>query len=319
MNDLLIQPAPDTNAPTAIMIMGPTASGKTDLAVEMLQQYPCDIISVDSALVYRSMDIGTAKPSAEVLQQAPHRLIDILDPSESYSAAEFRRDALQHMQAITEAGRIPLLVGGTMLYYRALQEGLSELPGADSQVRESIETAAREQGWDAMHQRLAQVDPASALRIHPNDPQRIQRALEVYETTGTSLSDYWSQQEPYQLPWRVIKIALMPDDREILRQRIAVRFDAMLAQGFEAEVQGLMDRGDLNLDMPSMRCVGYRQVWQYLEGQMEREEMVFRGVTATRQLAKRQLTWLRKERNCNYFVSDLQNYAKILKILKNSL
>lgn len=319
MNDLLIQSAPDADAPTAIFIMGPTASGKTDLAVELVQQFPCDIISVDSALVYRGMDIGTAKPAPEVLQQAPHGLVDIIDPAESYSAAEFRRDALAAMQAITDAGRIPLLVGGTMLYYRALQEGLSELPGADPEVRRAIEQAAKEQGWEAMHRRLAGVDPVAAQRIHPNDPQRIQRALEVYETTGMSLTEYWRRQEPYRLPWRVIKIALVPDDREVLRERIAVRFQQMLAQGFEAEVQGLMDRGDLNLDMPSMRCVGYRQVWQYLEGLLERDDMVFRGITATRQLAKRQLTWLRKERQCNYFVSDRKIYVKILKILKNSL
>lgn len=308
-----------SNAPTAVFIMGPTASGKTALAVECVKALPCDIISVDSALVYRGMDIGTAKPDAETLRIAPHRLINLIDPAEAYSAAQFRQDALREIADIASHGRIPLLVGGTMLYFRALQQGLSALPSAEPEVRERLEQEAAQQGWAYMHQRLAQVDPASAARIHPNDPQRIQRALEVYETTGQAMSELWQQQDEQPLPYNVIKIALLPADREVLRERIALRFRQMLELGLVDEVRALRARGDLNLAMPSMRSVGYRQVWEYLDGMLSYEDMVEKGIIATRQLAKRQLTWLRKEPKCNVYDINPLNYAEILKNLKNSL
>jgi tRNA dimethylallyltransferase len=308
-----------SNAPKAVFIMGPTCSGKTALAVECVKQLPCDIISVDSALVYRSMDIGTAKPDAETLRLAPHRLINLIEPDQAYSAAQFREDALRDMADITARGRIPLLVGGTMLYFRALQQGLSELPAAEPELRQRLEQEAAQHGWSHMHQRLAQVDPASAARIHPNDPQRIQRALEVYESTGQALSELWQQQESSPLPYDVIKIALLPANRDVLRERIAQRFRQMLELGLVDEVRALRARGDLNLAMPSMRSVGYRQVWEYLDGALTYETMVEKGITATRQLAKRQLTWLRKEPNCNVFDINPLNFAEILKNLKNSL
>ena len=319
MKNLIIQPAAQSDAPTAIFIMGPTASGKTDLAVECVKQLPCDIISVDSALVYKGMEIGTAKPDAETLKQAPHRLINLIDPAQSYSAAEFRYDALREMADILSQGRIPVLAGGTMLYYKALQEGLSALPSASPEVREKLEALAREQGWEFMHQRLAEVDPVSAQRIHPNDPQRIQRALEVYEITGKPLTEFWQQQQVQNLPYNLIKIALMPENREQLRQRIALRFHQMLELGFIDEVIKLKSRGDLNLDMPSMRCVGYRQVWEYLENKMDYEQMVEKGIIATRQLAKRQMTWLRKEQMSNFFDINPGNFQEIMKNLKKSL
>lgn len=319
MKNLTIQFADIPDAPTAIFIMGPTASGKTDLAVECVKQLPCDIISVDSALVYKGMVIGTAKPDAETLKQAPHRLINLIDPAQSYSSAEFRGDALREMADIVSQGRIPLLVGGTMLYYKALQEGLSALPSASPEVRERLEAKAREQGWEVMHQWLAEVDPVSAQRIHPNDPQRIQRALEVYQITGKPLTEFWQQQQVQKLPYNLIKIALMPENREQLRQRIALRFHQMLELGFIDEVIRLKSRGDLNLDMPSMRCVGYRQVWEYLENKMDFEQMVEKGIIATRQLAKRQMTWLRKEQMSNFFDINLGNFQEIMKNLKKSL
>ena len=319
MKNLIIQPAAQSDAPTAIFIMGPTASGKTDLAVECVKQLPCDIISVDSALVYKGMEIGTAKPDAETLKQAPHRLINLIDPAQSYSAAEFRDDALREMADIVSQGRIPVLAGGTMLYYKALQEGLSALPSASPEVREKLEALACEQGWEFMHQRLAEVDPVSAQRIHPNDPQRIQRALEVYEITGKPLTEFWQQQQVQNLPYNLIKIALMPENREQLRQRIALRFHQMLELGFIDEVIKLKSRGDLNLDMPSMRCVGYRQVWEYLENKMDYEQMVEKGIIATRQLAKRQMTWLRKEQMSNFFDINPGNFQEIMKNLKKSL
>lgn len=319
MTKLIIQPAPQADAPTAIFIMGPTASGKTELAVECVKQLPCDIISVDSALVYREMDIGTAKPDAETLKLAPHRLINLIDPAQSYSAAQFRDDALREMADIVSQGRIPLLVGGTMLYFKALQEGLSILPSASPEVREKLETMGRELGWGAMHQWLVEVDPISAQRIHPNDPQRIQRALEVYEITGKTLTEFWQQQHVQNLPYNRIKIALVPEDRELLRQRISQRFHKMLELGFIDEVNKLKSRGDLNLDMPSMRCVGYRQAWEYLENKTNFDEMVEKGIIATRQLAKRQMTWLRKEQMGNFFDIKPGNYPEIMKKLKYSL
>lgn len=295
--------------------MGPTASGKTDLALALAERLPCDIISVDSALVYRGMDIGTAKPDAEVLKRFPHRLIDILDPAESYSAAQFRQDALREMQTITEAGRIPLLVGGTMLYFRALTEGLSVLPPADPAVRARLESEAANRGWQWMHQRLAEVDPGSAARIHPNDPQRLQRALEVYEITGKSMSELIAKPGE-TLMYQPLKLVLAPGNRELLRERIAVRFRQMLAQGLVAEVEGLYQRADLTPDLPSIRCVGYRQVWEYLQGKMDAASMEERAIIATRQLAKRQFTWLRKEKEGHWIDSQNENVlARALKCL----
>lgn len=321
MPKLKIQPAPQSPAPKAIFIMGPTASGKTDLAVACVEQFDCEIISVDSALVYKRMDIGTAKPDAQVLARAPHKLIDIIEPDQAYSAASFRQDAFALMEDITARGKIPLLVGGTMLYYKALQEGLSLLPAADAQVRARLEADAARLGWEAMHQRLKAIDPIAAQRIHPNDPQRIQRALEVYEISGQSMSELWQQQQANALPYEVIKIALIPQNRDELRARIAQRFYQMLELGFVDEVRALKEDAQLalNLDMPSMRCVGYRQVWEYLQGNMTYDEMVEKAIVATRQLAKRQMTWLRKEKMCNIFDAKPAIFAEILKNLKTSL
>ena len=277
--------------------MGPTAIGKTRLAVELVQNLPCEIISVDSAMVYREMDIGTAKPDRETLIQAPHRLIDILDPSQAYSAARFREDALREMAAISAAGRIPLLVGGTMLYFRVLEQGLTHLPAADPAVRLRLEKEAKSNGWSALHRRLKLIDPAAAKRIHPHDPQRLQRALEVYELTGLALSEHYRRGRSETLPYRLIKIALIPENREPLRHRIANRFMQMLEQGLINEVESLYKRRDLNADMPSIRTVGYRQVWSYLQGQLDYKTMTHKAIIATRQLAKRQLTWIRSTRD----------------------
>ena len=305
--------------PKAIAIMGPTASGKTDLAVFLREHFPVELISVDSALVYKGMDIGTAKPDAQTLARAPHRLIDFLDPSESYSAARFREDALREMADIVEQGKIPLLVGGTMLYFRALLHGLSELPSADPQIREQLEKQAAEKGWEAMHARLAEVDPQAAERIHPNDPQRISRALEVYELTGKSLSQCQEEnRRDWDLPYEFIKIAVSPDDRSVLHQRIEQRFQQMLKQGFVAEVEQLFKRNDLDESLPAIRAVGYRQVWQYLQGKLDYNEMVDKAIIATRQLAKRQLTWLRSEQELVWFDSLQPNYQQdVLKYLKS--
>jgi len=287
--------------PLAILLMGPTASGKTDLAVALSEHLPCDIVSVDSAMVYRGMDIGTAKPDAATLARAPHRLIDCCDPAEAYSAARFCEDARREMAVIAASGRIPLLVGGTMLYFRALQQGLSPLPSADPEVRQRLEREGRRLGWAAMHRRLAQVDPVAAAQIHPNDPQRIQRALEVFELTGRPLSELQrtGQGRP-ALPYRLLKLVRAPAERAILHQRIERRFHAMLASGFEDEVRGLWARGDLTADLPSMRCVGYRQMLKYVTGEYKYPLMVQRGIIATRQLAKRQWTWLRTEADCHW-------------------
>ena len=281
--------------PPAIFLMGPTASGKTSLAVELVKRYPMEIISVDSALVYRGMDIGTAKPGAEVLAVAPHRLIDIRNPSEPYSAADFREDALREMAEITARERIPLLVGGTFLYFRALQQGLSDMPAADPAIRARLEAAASRDGWDVMHARLAAVDPESAARIHATDPQRIQRALEVYELTGMPMSALHAQPTACDLPYRVLKLALIPEDRQLLHEQIAARFQQMLADGLLDEVDKLYKNSELSADLPAMRAVGYRQLWSYLSGQLEYETMVEQAIIATRQYAKRQLTWLRGE------------------------
>ena len=289
--------------PLAIALMGPTASGKTDLAVELASRLPCDIISVDSGQIYRGMDIGTAKPGPQVLSRAPHRLLDICDPSEPYSAARFCVDAERELAQIVAAGRIPLLVGGTMLYFRALLQGLSRLPEADGAVRARLTAEASAEGWAALHRRLAAVDPAAARRIHPNDPQRIQRALEVYELTGHPLSGLTGGQRRRVLPYRFLKLARVPAERAILHQRIERRFLDMLELGFEAEVHALWARGDLSPELPSMRCVGYRQMLKYLFSEYTFEDMVQRSIVATRQLAKRQLTWLRSESDVHW-ISD---------------
>lgn len=289
--------------------MGPTASGKTALALEIAKHYPCEIISVDSALVYRGMDIGTAKPTAAELAQVPHHLIDILDPREAYSAADFRRDALRLIDEIRARGRLPLLVGGTMLYFRVLLEGIADLPSADAQVREAIALEAAQRGWPALHAELARVDPEAAAKIHPQHSQRIQRALEVFRITGRPLSQLQAessavQQEAASARYRWVQLAVSPQDRKVLHERIEVRFRAMLAAGFIEEVAALRRRGDLHPDLPSMRAVGYRQVWEYLAGLATYAEMVERGVIATRQLAKRQLTWLRSWTDLSWFYTD---------------
>ncbi|MFE8032475.1 tRNA (adenosine(37)-N6)-dimethylallyltransferase MiaA [Thiohalocapsa marina] len=294
------QPAEDARLPPAILLMGPTASGKTELAVALQQALPCEIVSVDSALVYRGMDIGTAKPSAEVLARAPHRLIDICDPAEAYSAARFRDDALAAMAEITERGRIPLLVGGTMLYFRALQQGLSPLPESAPALRAELAERARRDGPAAMHRWLAKVDPDAARRIHVNDPQRVQRALEVWLLTGRPLTDLWQAAAAPAMPYRALKLVRSPHERAELHRRIARRFQVMLAAGFEDEVRGLLARGDLHPDLPSMRCVGYRQMLQYLRGELDRAQLADRAIVATRQLAKRQYAWLRAEPGCHW-------------------
>ena len=278
--------------PPAIFLMGPTASGKTDLAIALHDALPCEIISVDSALIYKDMDIGTAKPTSDELARAPHHLIDILDPAESYSVADFRRDALALMEKISAAGKIPLLVGGTMMYYKALVDGLSPLPQTDPAVREKVLAEADAIGWQAMHDRLAQIDTVAAARIHPNDPQRLSRALEVYELTGKTMTELQSQRSD-PIPYNIMQFAIAPQERSVLHDRIAKRFELMLEAGFIDEVTKLKQRGDLHLDLPSMRCVGYRQVWQYLDNEFNYDELIAKGVAATRQLAKRQLTWLR--------------------------
>jgi len=305
--------------PLALFLMGPTASGKTELAVELAQRLPCDIISVDSALVYRGMDIGTAKPGPELLRQAPHRLIDICDPTEAYSAARFREDALREMAAISARGRIPLLVGGTMLYFRALQYGLSALPEADPAVRARLEAEAAADGWAALHRRLARIDPDAAARIHPNDPQRIQRALEVHALTGTTLTELQNRDGGQTLPYRLVKLVRSPRDRAVLHERIERRFHRMLELGFEQEVRGLLQRWELTLETPSMRAVGYRQMLAYLRGSHSREQMIERGIAATRQLAKRQLTWLRADREARWLDEEAGNLlAQALKLMENA-
>ena len=291
--------------PTAIFLMGPTASGKTDLAIQLRSSLPVEVISVDSALIYKGMDIGTAKPSKEELDLAPHRLIDILDPSESYSAMNFRDDALREMADITAQGKIPLLVGGTMLYYKTLIEGLSPLPSADENIRAELEQKAAQQGWAALHTELAKIDPISAARINPSDSQRINRALEVFYITEKSLTEL-TEEKGEALPYDFVQFAIAPKDRHILHDRIEQRFHKMIELGFQAEVEKLYVRDDLNINLPSIRCVGYRQMWEYLQGDYDHEEMIFRGICATRQLAKRQLTWLRGWKTPIQWLDSLQ-------------
>jgi tRNA dimethylallyltransferase len=279
--------------PPAILLLGPTASGKTALALEIARRVPVEIISVDSAQVYRGMDVGTAKPTRAERAAVPHHLIDIIDPDQAYSAAQFRADALRLMDEIAGRGRVPLLAGGTMLYFKALREGLSELPQADANVRAALEAEAREKGWPAMHAELARVDPPAAARIKPGDTQRIQRALEVYRVSGTPLSALQGARAAAAAMFTFVQIALVPAERALLHRRIEARFDAMLAAGLVEELAALRQRYALHAGLPSMRCVGYRQAWEHLEGTCDRATLRDRGVYATRQLAKRQLTWLR--------------------------
>ncbi|MDX1635383.1 MAG: tRNA (adenosine(37)-N6)-dimethylallyltransferase MiaA [Marinobacter sp.] len=323
--------------PPAIFLMGPTASGKTDLAMALRDQLPCDIVSVDSAMIYRGMDIGTAKPTAAELARHPHRLIDICDPADTYSAADFRRDALAEMAAISAAGRIPLLVGGTMMYFKALFSGLSDLPAADAGIRAEIERQAEAEGWPALHRELAVKDPEAARAIHPNNRQRLTRALEVVRLTGRPISELWQagagantkviEDYPYfthwqadelgDLPYTVCQIAIAPGDRRWLHERIQRRFLQMLDQGFLDEVRALRARPDLTPDLPSMRCVGYRQAWQYLAGEYDYPTLVEKGIAATRQLAKRQLTWLRKWPGVDWLEAEsAENAAIALKIIQ---
>ncbi|MGM0544241.1 MAG: tRNA (adenosine(37)-N6)-dimethylallyltransferase MiaA [Pseudomonadota bacterium] len=305
--------------PWAIFLMGPTAAGKTDTAIALHERLGHQLISVDSAMVYRGMDIGSAKPSADELARAPHRLIDIRDPVTPYSAADFRGDALDEMRQISAAGQVPLLVGGTMLYYKHLMEGVANLPSADAAIRQDLEARWQKEGLVALHRTLSEVDPSSAERIHPNDPQRLMRALEVYYASGRPMSALWAEQQPETFPWRVLSIALLPAERSLLHQRISRRFETMLQEGLIDEVAALKQRNDLHGDLPAMKSVGYRQVWEYLEGRYDDDTLVERGIIATRQLAKRQITWLRRWPSLHW-IDTLQPNAldKVLKIVRES-
>ncbi len=286
-------PAPLEGRPPALLLMGPTASGKTAVALELARQFPVEIISVDSAQVYRHMDIGTAKPDLATRLRIPHHLIDIIEPNERYSAARFREDALAIMRDISTRDRIPLLVGGTMLYFKALREGLSDLPEADAEARMVIDAMASQAGWPALHRELQRIDPATALRLDPNDAQRIQRAMEIFYLTGRPMSELIAERGPVETPFHLVPLALVPGDRPQLHARIAARFEEMLELGLINEVRRLREEYVLKPDLPSMRCVGYRQVWQYLDGVTTLAGLREKAVAATRQLAKRQLTWLR--------------------------
>jgi tRNA dimethylallyltransferase len=297
--------------------MGPTASGKTALAVELAQRHPFQIISVDSAQVYRGMNIGTGKPTAEILDIAPHRLIDIADPADAYSAAEFRDDAIAEIKEVLAQGDTPLLVGGTMLYFRVLRDGLADMPHADSAIRAEIEELAEREGWEAVHQQLARVDPASAARIHPNDPQRLQRALEVFRVSGKTMTAMHSEGQTdlkLKQPFNLHFFAIQPEDRSVLHRQIEQRFKQMLRDGLLAEVEMLYSRKDLNSLLPSIKSVGYRQVWQYIEGELDYDGMIEKSIIATRQLAKRQLTWLRSWQNLHSLSdSSAQSTDSVLK------
>lgn len=307
-----------SETPFVIFIMGPTATGKTDLAVYLHEKIDCEIISVDSAMIYRGMDIGTAKPDKSLLEKVPHRLIDICDPNESYSAARFQQDALSAVDEIINNGKVPVLVGGTNLYFRALEQGLAELPEANYRIRARIEDEAEAKGWQQLHAKLKKIDSEAADRINENDPQRIQRALEVYEITGETLSTLLSEGRKRPFPYPIKKIILSPDDRSQLHDRVKIRFLDMLKLGLVDEVKPLFERSDLSLSVPSMRLVGYRQVWRYLDGQTSYEEMQEHAIVATRQLAKRQITWCRSENNAEWYdpyKSDI--FPNILKKLYN--
>jgi len=295
--------------------MGPTASGKTALAMALCDALPCDIVSVDSALIYREMDIGTAKPTAEELAKYPHRLINLRDATQSYSAADFCHDALVEIEKIRANNRIPLLVGGTMMYFKSLIEGISPLPAANSDIRQQIEAEAEKNGWQAMHEQLQKVDSVSAKRIHPNDPQRITRALEVYRLTGNTLTQL-TEIKGAKLGGDILQFAITPKERSTLHARIELRYQQMIAQGFEQEVVKLKASDDLHENLPSIRCVGYRQMWQYLNDEYDHKEMIFRGVCATRQLAKRQLTWLRSWQDLHWLTTDDKtNLAQVLALV----
>ncbi len=291
--------------PPALALIGPTASGKTDLAFEIAKRFPVEIVSLDSAQVFIDMDIGTAKPDRDTLARFPHRLIDLITPEERYSAAQFRADALRAMGEITARGRVPLLVGGTMLYFKALIEGLADLPPADPALRAAIDAEAAALGWPALHAALAKGDPDTAARLAPTDAQRIQRALEVLRLTGKPLGGFWQDQPRAALHYRLLTLALAAPERKILHERIARRFRAMLAAGLVGEVEGLREKYRLNADLPSMRCVGYRQVWEMLEGRLPAAELAERGICATRQFAKRQLTWLRALREAGTIDAEI--------------
>lgn len=309
-----------SDLPPAIFLMGPTAAGKTALALALHDALPVEIISVDSSQVYRGMDIGTAKPTRDELAHAPHRLIDIRDPRQTYSAADFCKDALGEMQAITRAGKIPLLVGGTMFYFRALEFGLSDLPSADPDVRARLGDEAAAHGWPALHRRLEEIDPVSATRIHPNDAQRIQRALEIHELTGQTPSALGAKKSGHSFLYQVAKIALWPQDRALLHRRIESRFFAMIDRGFVDEVEQLTRLDGLSLTMPSMRAVGYRQIWEYLIKKVNYSEMAERAIAATRQFAKRQLTWLRSYPEIRAFDSaDLLPEKECLEYLRQTV
>ena len=309
----MIMPEKSTKKqPPVICLMGPTASGKTALAMALHDALPCDIISVDSALIYNNMDIGTAKPTADELSRYPHRLINLRDASQSYSAADFCHDALAEIAKIRANNRIPLLVGGTMMYFKSLIEGISPLPAANHEIRQKIEQQAGEHGWLALHEELLKIDPVAGERIHPNDPQRITRALEVFRLTGSTLTEL-TQIKGEKLSGDILQFAITPSERSILHQRIELRYQQMINQGFEQEVIKLKARNDLHEDLPSIRCVGYRQMWQYLNNEYDHNEMMFRGVCATRQLAKRQLTWLRNWPNLHWLkTEDESNLSQVL-------
>lgn len=292
--------------------MGPTASGKTDLAAGLVKHFPLEIISVDSAMIYQGMAIGTARPDVDLLRAAPHRLIDFRDPGEPYSVAEFCRDALTEMEDITASGHIPLLVGGTLLYFRALERGLSVMPPADPEVRARLDAEAQQIGLAGLHARLREIDPPAAARIHANDPQRIQRALEVYELTGKALSEFHGRGRVAAFPYRLIKLILAPRDRKLLQTRIEKRFRNMLDAGLVDEVRRLREREDLTAELPALRAVGYRQVWSFLDGQMGYEEMINQAIVATRRYAKRQMTWLRSETDGKWFVAEAPDVAEQL-------
>ena len=305
--------------PLALFLMGPTAAGKTEAAMALHEQCGCELISVDSAMVYRGLDIGSAKPSAEELQRAPHRLIDIRDPADPYSAADFRVDALREMRQISAAGKVPLLVGGTMLYFKQLLEGGGNLPPSSPEIRAELEHSLARDGLAVLHARLKQVDPAAGQRIHPNDPQRTLRALEVYRVAGRPMSELWAEQAVTPFPWRVVSMVLAPEERGFLHQRIAHRFQQMLIEGLIDEVSALKKRTDLHADLPALKSVGYRQVWDYLEGRYDRATLEEQGIIATRQLAKRQLTWLRGWKNtCWFNIQRADTLDKVLKFVRES-
>ena len=303
--------------PSAIFLMGPTASGKTALSVKLAQQLNAEIISVDSALVFKGMDIGTAKPTLEERAGIPHHLIDILDPTESFSTGAFRKQSLELMAAITARGKVPLLVGGTMLYFNSLYYGLAKLPTANSELRKQLDADAKQIGKVAMHAKLQTIDPVAAARIHPNDPQRVQRAIEVYMLAGKSMTQLHEEAKTEDIPFQKIKLIIAPRDRAVLHEKIAQRFKQMLQQGFVKEVEALYQRGDLTVQMPSVRAVGYRQVWSFLDGEINREEMQQQGIIATRQLAKRQFTWLRRETDAqSFYTEEADVYTRVLEYIQ---